>query len=310
MRVLLTGGTGMLGKALIRDMESAGVSYFAPTRRDLNLAEFKNTFEVIGDFQPSHIIHAAARVGGISENITKPLSFLTENLEIDLNILEASRQHAIHNLLYMSSSCIYPANAQGLLTEDLVLAGKPEETNLNYAIAKISGMQYVSTIANQTQRNWRSLILSNLYGPNDHFNSSKSHLLAAIISKVHLAIENGENEVEMWGAGTARREFTYVEDVSKFIISHLQNVGDFPYKMNLGVGIDYSVRDYYQFVIDTFGVPLKIVANLSKPTGIGQKLMSSNIAGQLGWGNLTDINDGLKKTITWYKTYSGNEARN
>jgi len=305
MRILLTGGSGMLGKSLIRNLINHDIAYNAPPRSELNLFDANSVLEYFKEYRPTHIIHAAALVGGISANIESPLEFMTSNLKLDMNVFEAASKISVPNLLYMSSSCIYPAGQDIPLKEEMVLRGKPEITNQGYALAKIIGMTQAEVIAQTKNLNWRSLILSNLYGPNDHFDPIRSHLLAAVILKIYSAISRGEEKVEMWGDGSARREFTFVDDVASFIVSNLSSIADFPQNMNLGIGIDYTVREIYEMAIKAFGKPLLIESNIEKPSGIARKLMDSSNSIQFGWEKPTTLDDGIKITIDWFMANKG-----
>ena len=292
----------MLGRSLIKEFEELNIEFNAPTRRQLDLSDGPAVKAYVASCEPTHLVHAAAMVGGIAANIAAPVDFLARNLKTDLNLFEAALDFRVPNLLYMSSSCIYPVESDNPKTEDMVLAGKPEITNLGYALSKIIGMQFASSVATSQSLGWRSLILSNMYGPHDHFDTFKSHLLASIISKVANAIDTGASEIIMWGDGIARREFTYVEDVAKFIATNLENIASFPQNMNLGFGEDYSVKEYYERVIEAFGTQLKLKYDLSKPVGIMQKLMDSSGAKAFGWTELTSLDIGLRKTVDWYRS--------
>ena len=309
MKVLVTGGSGMLGRSIVSELENRRIEFTAPARSELDLFDGPAVKSYISGYEPTHIVHAAAMVGGIEANMKAPVEFLSQNLRTDLNLFEAALDIRIPNLLYMSSSCIYPVSSDNPKTEDMVLTGKPEITNIGYALSKIIGMQYLTSVAMSQSLAWRTLILSNMYGPGDHFNTTKSHLLASIISKVGDAIENGDNEIVMWGEGLARREFTFVEDVAKFIGSNLGNIVIFPQNMNLGYGEDYSVKEYYERVLNSFGVEMRVKPDLSKPVGIMQKLMDSSRAKDFGWSNLTGLEEGLKKTVDWYKSYLTNSSK-
>ena len=242
MRTLITGGTGMLGSSLIKFANKRGREILTPNQNELDLRDESSTRLYLAEFKPKIIIHAAARVGGISANISHPLDFLIDNIRMDSNLLTTASDLKIPNLVYIGSSCMYPKNLSHAMREEEILTGPLEPTNESYALAKLVGWKTVEIIANSSSMAWRTIVLSNLYGPNDHFNPARSHLLAAIIEKVMIANTVGDPMVEMWGDGSSRREFTYVDDVSEFIIRSLPRLAEFPDTMNLGAGVDYSVR--------------------------------------------------------------------
>jgi GDP-L-fucose synthase len=250
--------------------------------------------------KPEAVIHAAARVGGIQANIDSPHEFLTENIRMDSNLLTASLEYRVPNLLYMASSCMYPRETFQPMKESQILTGALEPTNEGYALAKLVATKSVELASVQYGLNWRSLILSNLFGPGDHFNSDKSHLLAAIITKVEAAKRTNAPEIIMWGTGNVRREFTYVEDVADFIANKIFSLGDLPAALNIGLGQDYSVFEYYQMVAQYAGYLGKITADASKPEGMRQKLMNIEVAQKLGWSPTTNMADAIAKTYDWY----------
>ena len=194
---------------------------------------------------------------------------------------------------------MYPANYPEALTENQILSGHLEKTNENYALAKIIGSRIVESIAIDENYNWRTFIASNLFGPHDHFESEKSHLLSAIISKAVKAKEN-ESSIEMWGDGTPRREFTYVEDFAEWIGKSITKLSQLPQNLNLGLGIDYSVKELYQLVLKEINYECEIIPNLAKPNGNMRKLMDSSKAREFGWDPKTSIETGISQTVNWY----------
>lgn len=300
MRVLITGGNGMLGSALNRIGSDSGLTILSPSRKELDLENEVATFRYIEANPVDAIVHAAAKVGGIAANIAHPVEFLTQNIGIDRNILNASFQLGVNKLIYVGSSCMYPRNLSHPMKENEILSGPLETTNEGYALAKLVGSKTVEYVAQTKELAWRNIIPSNLYGPNDHFEPERSHLLAAIIEKVSYAKRNNLFEVEMWGDGEVRREFTYVDDVASFMIKSLERLEVLPTTMNLGVGIDYTVREYYEIVIKSFEAQLKIVADPSKPAGIKRKLLDVSLARSFGWEPKTGIESGIESTIDWY----------
>jgi GDP-L-fucose synthase len=290
----------MLGSSIKRHLIDTKFDLLAPTSTDLNLLDAIAVNDYLRINKPEAVIHAAARVGGIQANIDSPYEFLTENIRMDSNLLTASLQYKVPNLLYMASSCMYPRETFQPMQESQILTGALEPTNEGYALAKLVATKTVELASVQYGLNWRSLILSNLFGPGDHFNSDKSHLLAAIITKVEAAKRTNAPEITMWGTGNVRREFTYVEDVADFIANKIFSLGDLPVVLNIGLGQDYSVLEYYQMVAQYAGYLGKITADTSKPEGMRQKLLNIEVAQTLGWNPDTRIADAIAKTYDWY----------
>jgi GDP-L-fucose synthase len=298
MRVLVTGGNGMLGRAVISSLGIANYEVLSPSRSEMDLEDISETINFIKFHKPEVIVHCAAFVGGISANISNPIDFLQKNIKLDQGIFFAATELKVPKLLYMGSSCMYPKEREKPMTESEILSGSLEPTNEGYALAKIVGWKNVQLIAESLT--WRTLILSNLYGPNDHFESNRSHLLAAIIDKVHYARRENHLEIEMWGSGEAKREFTFVSDVADYIAEIIPNLERVPVTLNIGAGIDYSVREYYQMVCEVMEYKGKIVPNLKKPEGMKRKLMDVSAAKKYGWVPKTDIKNGIKRTVDWY----------
>jgi GDP-L-fucose synthase len=298
MRVLVTGGNGMLGRAVISSLGIANYEVLSPSRSEMDLEDISETLNFIKFHKPEVIVHCAAFVGGISANISNPIDFLQKNIKLDQSIIFAATELKVPRLLYMGSSCMYPKDREKPMTESEILSGSLEPTNEGYALAKIVGWKNVQLIAESLT--WRTLILSNLYGPNDHFESNRSHLLAAIIDKVHYARQENHLEIEMWGSGEAKREFTFVSDVADYIAEIIPNLERVPVTLNIGAGIDYSVREYYQMVCEVMDYKGKIVPNLKKPEGMKKKLMDVSAAKKYGWVAKTDIKNGIKRTVDWY----------
>lgn len=290
----------MLGSSLARIGQNAGLEILIPNRSQLDLDDEVGTFEYVEAHSPDAIVHAAARVGGIAANIAHPVEFLTQNIRLDSNILNAALRHRVKKLIYVGSSCMYPRNLSHPMKEDEILTGPLEPTNEGYALAKLVGSRTVQYVAQTEELAWRNFVPSNLYGPNDHFEPQRSHLLAAIIQKVASARLHKLDKVDMWGDGSVRREFTYVDDVASYMIASLDNLETLPITMNIGAGVDHSVREYYEMVIKMLGASVEIVPDPSKPAGMKRKLMDVSLARSFGWEAKTDIESGITATIDWY----------
>ena len=306
LSILITGSGGMLGGSILAEAQHSGLSVLHPLRAELDLrnkAKIENYFD---DHDIDTVIHCAARVGGISANIESPADFILENLLIDSNLLTIAREKKVKSLVYFGSSCMYPRDFPQPLREIDILGGPLEPTNESYALAKISAARVVTSTAIQDGLSWRVLIPSNLYGPRDNFNPSSSHLVASIINKAIEAKLNKLSEIEIWGDGNARREFTFVGDVAKFVIDNLDTISSWSLMMNIGVGVDYSVREYYEKVCENLNLSVRFTFDKSKPAGMRQKLMSSALAQKIGWNPSTQIDEGLQKTISWRTSVAQN----
>jgi GDP-L-fucose synthase len=295
----------MLGSAIQRELGIFGYEFSAPSRLELNLLSIASATEFINTFQPDTIIHAAAQVGGIQANVNDPYRFLTENVLLDSNLFKVAKELCIQNLVYIGSTCMYPKDKLEALSELDLLTGPLEPTNEGYALSKILGLKTVEIVSKQFGFNWRTFILSNLYGPGDHFEADRSHLLAAIIKKVWEAKESGLRNVEMWGDGTSRREFTYVNDVAKYIVQSLEVLHGLPQNLNLSAGVDHTVLEYYQTVCHLMSFEGQIIKNLSMPTGMKRKLSSIELAREYGWEPKTSLEDGILETLSWFTAQKG-----
>jgi GDP-L-fucose synthase len=300
--VLITGATGMLGSSLKELAINRAWSVVTPTRSELDLTDQSSTSDYLRDYSIKTVIHCAAKVGGIQANIDFPADFILENTQIDNSIINAARIHKVSKLIYFGSSCMYPKLTVQPMAENMILSGELEPTNEGYALAKIVAAKAVKAVAAQDNLNWRVLIPSNLYGPKDNFNLNSSHLIPAAIRKVSAALRNNESSIEIWGTGNARREFTYVYDVAEFVLENLENCHSWDYWMNIGIGRDYSINEYYKIVARILGYAGEFTNNLTKPEGMFQKLMDSSIAKKHGWDPKTNLNDGLERTINWFQS--------
>lgn len=299
-RVLITGAGGMVGGNVAECARAAGWQVFDPTSKELDLRDGSLTLNYLQDQKIDGIIHCAARVGGIAANITAPADFILTNLQIDSSVISAARILGIMKFIYFGSSCMYPRDIAQPMSEDKILSASLEPTNEGYALSKIAGARAVEAVAKQDLLDWKVLIPSNLYGPRDNFDLITSHLVPAVIRKVSNAILNKDSNIEIWGDGQARREFTYVGDVADFVVNNFDSIQNWPAKMNIGYGSDHSINDYYEVIGKELGFEGTFTHNLDKPVGMKQKLMDSTIAKRYGWNPQTDLQTGIKKTINWY----------
>lgn len=298
-KVLVTGSAGMLGKAVVRSLVRKGdFEVVSWTRQVVDLRNPVETLEHLQRLAPNYIIHCAAKVGGIQANIDSPADFLLQNIQIDSSLLAAAQKVGVQNFVYVGSSCMYPKDYRQPLIEEDLLAAPLEDTNEGYALSKIVGSKLSSYISRQYGLNFKTIIPSNLYGPGDNFDSVSSHLLAACIRKALEAKRSAKSEVLVWGDGTARREFTYVDEVSDWLADNLESIADWPDLMNLGLGIDFTVAEYHRFALQAVGYQAQLVFDQDKPSGMRQKLMDSSIARKNhGWNPKISPEIGLSMTL-------------
>jgi len=299
-KVLVTGSTGMLGSHIKSALKSRNLSALTPSRSELDLMDPKKTFEYLKKNKIDTVIHCAARVGGIAANIAFPADFIGDNLQVDTSVLSNARKLKIPNLIYFGSSCMYPINIDKPIKENSILSGPLEPTNESYALAKITAARYIQAVSIQDKLNWRVLIPSNLYGPNDNFDGTNGHLIPAVISKIYNAKLKNEKIIEIWGDGKSRREFTYVGDVASFISENLSSIKSWPILMNVGIGQDYTIDEYYKIIAQELNFYGSFVYDLGKPSGIKRKLMDSSVARKFGWSPKVGIVEGIGITVDWF----------
>lgn len=301
MKIFLTGAGGMVGQNILEDLRFKQFQVLTPNRKELNLFEYSAVCDYIQKHRPDFVIHCAGRVGGIQANMAHPVEFLVENLDIGRNVLMAAYQAGVQNLLNIGSSCMYPRNAPNPLTEDLILKGELEPTNEGYAIAKVAAQRLCSYIRMQNPNlNYKTMVPCNLYGRYDKFSPEHSHLVPAVIRKIHQAKIQKLNEIDIWGDGQARREFMYCGDLVDCIFKAVLDFNTMPDVMNVGLGHDYSVNEYYQVAAEVVGYNGRFVHDLSKPVGMKQKLTSVKKAHNWGWKSSTSLQDGISKTYHYF----------
>jgi GDP-L-fucose synthase len=303
MKTLLTGGTGMLGEAIVRIAAARhpDIEIIAPTRSELRLDDT----EVVRQFFEQHafdcVIHSAAKVGGIQSNIDYPVEYLMENIAINSNVISAAADHSVPRLLFIGSSCMYPKDYRQPLKEEYILRAPLEPTNEGYALAKIVGAKQCEYLSRARGLSYRTIIPCNLFGTHDAFGTEASHLIAAIVTKVCRAIDDGTNLVEIWGAGDARREFLFVDDLADYILDVLPQIDGLPNYLNVGFGRDFSVNEYYKLVAAAAGYEGEFSHDLSRPVGMMAKLMDSQLATEFGWRPGTDMSDAIRQVISFYR---------
>lgn len=301
MKILVTGGSGMVGRNLQSDCRASQHEILAPGRHELNLASRADVRRYIAESQPDVIVHAAGKVGGISANISDPSGFLLENMEIGLNVISAAMECGVPKFLNLASSCMYPKDVSGALSEDLILSGYLEPTNEGYALAKIFALKACEYVSRQFPgRKFKTVIPCNLYGPYDKFDPKSAHLVPAVIRKIHEARVSGQSTVEIWGDGTARREFMYSGDLAAFLFQALARFDTLPEVMNVGIGKDHTVLDYYRAVAAVVGWKGTFTFDTSKPAGMRRKLLDVSLLSSWGWSAPTTLDDGIRMTYEYF----------
>lgn len=300
-KILLTGGGGMVGRNILEHPAIKDFEILAPRSAELDLCDFKVVTAYLHKHQPDMVIHAAGKVGGIQANMREPVSFLLENLDMGRNIVLASYQAGVKQLMNLGSSCMYPRNHSEPLTEEMVLKGELEPTNEGYALAKVVTARLCDYIVREdSSYQYKTLIPCNLYGRHDKFDPQHSHLLPAIIHKVHQAKINNQPTVEIWGDGNARREFMYAGDLADAVVSAIGNFETLPSYMNVGLGHDYTINEYYEAAASVMGYQGAFVHDTTKPVGMARKLVNIDRQLKWGWQSKSNLKSGIQNTYEFY----------
>jgi GDP-L-fucose synthase len=308
MKIFLTGGTGMVGRNVLENSKSNEHVFVAPTSQELNLLDRDAVRASLSQEMPDLIIHSAGLVGGIQANIANPVDFLLKNTDMGLNVISSAASVGIKNLINLGSSCMYPRAANNPLSESLVLQGELEPTNEGYALAKIVATRLCEYIAREdSTKNYKTLIPCNLYGRHDKYSKTNSHLIPAVIRKIHEAKVAGNETVTIWGDGSARREFMNAADLSDFIYFVMDRLEKIPQNLNVGLGHDYSIDEYYRAVASVVGFDGSFEHDLDKPVGMRQKLVDISQLESIGWTYKTKLIDGIKQAYEFYKEDIKNE---
>ncbi|WBL22056.1 GDP-L-fucose synthase family protein [Zunongwangia sp. HRR-M8] len=299
-KIYIAGHRGMVGGAIWRTLEKKGYSnLIGKTSKELDLRDQKQVADFISKEKPDVIIDAAARVGGILANNDYPYQFIMENMQIQNNLINAAHELDVEKFVFLGSSCIYPKLAPQPLKEEYLLTGPLEATNEWYAIAKITGVKTCQAIREQFNKDFVSLMPTNLYGTNDNFDLKTSHVLPAMIRKFHEAKENGNSPVTLWGSGTPMREFLFVDDMAESIVFALEN--KLPEHLyNIGTGIDITIKELAETIQRSVGHTGNIIWDSSKPDGTPRKLMDVSKMHNLGWKHKVDLEEGIERTYQWF----------
>ncbi|WP_280514435.1 GDP-L-fucose synthase [Chthonobacter albigriseus] len=298
-RIWVAGDRGMVGSAVVRRLATESCEIVTAVRGRVDLRRQDSVERFIADEKPDAIVVAAAKVGGILANDTRPAEFLYDNLMIEANIIHAAHQNDVNRLVFLGSSCIYPKFAPQPMTEDALLTGPLESTNEWYAIAKIAGIKLCQAYRKQYGRDYVSAMPTNLYGPNDNFDLQSSHVLPALMVKIHDAHASGAPTVPVWGTGTPRREFLHVDDCADGIVFIMKSYSGAEH-LNLGTGVDVSIRELAESIARTVGYRGEFVFDTSKPDGTPRKLMNVDRMKALGWQARIPLDDGIRTTYQWF----------
>lgn len=299
----VAGHRGLVGGAIWRALQAKGhTNLLGMSSRELDLKEREAVFDFFAETKPTYVVLAAAKVGGILANNTYPVDFLSDNLRIQTNVMDAALEHGTTRLLFLGSSCIYPKLAEQPIREESLLTGHLEPTNDAYAVAKIAGILGVQAVRRQYGRSWISAMPTNLYGPGDNFSPTGSHVLPALIRRYDEARTSGADSVTNWGTGSPRREFLHVDDMAAACLFLLEKY-DGPDQVNVGTGRDATIRQIAELVADVVGYEGETLWDTSKPDGTPQKLLDVSKLRGIGWEARIGMREGLESTVAWYREH-------
>jgi GDP-L-fucose synthase len=300
MTTVVAGGTGLAGSAIVRAYQAAGHEVIPVSRKVVDLLDRDATFRFIKDVKPSLIVDAAAKVGGIGANNSFPVEFLSDNVRIQSNLMEAAHAADVEKFIFLGSSCIYPRDCAQPIKEEYLLTGPLEETNSAYAVAKIAGIELVKSFRKEYGRTWISLMPTNLYGINDNFELQGSHVLPAFIRRFVEAAEKGATVETLWGSGSPKREFLHVDDLAAAVV-HLGKTYNSSEHLNIGTGEDLTIKELAELVAELAGFTGQLAWDASKPDGTPRKVLDVSKAKALGWEPKISLREGIASTIDWYR---------
>ena len=304
MRLYVAGINGMVGSSMALEARNQGHEVIGKESKELDLTDREAVFVELLDTKPDCLFIAAAKVGGIGANSSNPVDFLSINLQIQTNLLDAAHEAKIARVLFLGSSCIYPKYASQPISETSLLTGELEPTNESYAIAKIAGLKLVDAYRRQFGNRWISVMPTNLYGPRDNFDLVTAHVLPALIHRIHVAKVNNASTVTIWGDGSPRREFLHVSDLARACLVLLEKYDD-PLPLNIGSGQEITIRELAFLISDIVGFTGEIEFNTSYPNGTPRKFLDSTGIKNLGWEPEVKLADGISSTYDWFlKNYS------
>jgi len=310
MTIVVAGATGLAGSAITKTFESTGQEVIGINRDVVDLLDFDKTNQFFKDVKPTLVVDAAARVGGIGANDAFPVEFLEDNIRIQTNLMHSAHNAKVKKFIFLGSSCIYPRDCQQPIREEYFMTGPLEATNSAYAIAKIAGIELVNSYRKQYGYNWISLMPTNLYGPGDNFDLNGSHVFPALIRRFVEAVEADTRKIVLWGSGSPKREFLHVDDLARAVLLASEKY-DSSLHLNIGTGVDISIRDLAQKIAEVSGFKGEILWDSSKPDGTPRKVLEVSRIKQLGWSPHVTLEEGIASTIRWYKdaTVKGKSRR-
>ncbi|MAM38821.1 MAG: GDP-fucose synthetase [Erythrobacter sp.] len=299
----VAGHRGLVGSAIVRKLKSSGFeNIVGKTSAELDLKDRDAVFGYMAEAKPKYVVLAAAKVGGIMANSTYPVDFLSDNMRIQVNVLDAALANDVERVLFLGSSCIYPKFAEQPIREDSLLTGHLEPTNDAYAIAKIAGILQTQAVRRQYGLPWISAMPTNLYGPNDNFSPKGSHVLPALIRRYDEAAKSGAASVTNWGTGSPRREFLHADDMADACL-HLMEHYDGPDQVNVGTGSDVTIKEIAETIGEVTGFTGETEWDTSKPDGTPQKLLDVSKLADAGWTSKISLQEGLERTVAWYREH-------
>lgn len=298
-KILIMGHTGLAGNAIFSDLHLHFENVFGMSSTELDLRDREKVLRVISELKPNVVINAAAIVGGILANRDSPVRFLSENLQMQTNLIDAAHRANVEKFVFLGSSCIYPRDTPQPITEEQILTSPLEKTNEAYAIAKIAGVKLIDAYNSEFGYNWVSLMPSNLYGPFDTFDKVNGHVIPSLFAKIEQAQSMDKDSVELWGTGSPLREFLHSHDLAAAVRVIIQNPTKYSI-LNVGSGVNISIKDLASLIAEVVGYKGEIIFNPSFPDGTHEKLMNSSKMRELGWEPTISLEDGLRKTYAWY----------
>jgi len=299
MTILVAGGSGLVGSAIVRELKGLNKDVIGISSKDVDLLDRNRTFEFINNLKPTAIIDSAAKVGGIGGNNSYPVEFLSQNLQIQSNLMDAAHEAKVSKFVFLGSSCIYPRDCAQPIKEEYLLTGALEQTNSAYAVAKIAGIELIKSYRKEYGHKWISVMPTNMYGPNDNFDLENGHVLPVLIRKFIEAKQSGSGRVTLWGSGSPLREFLHVDDLAKAVVLCMDKYDDSK-QINVGSGHEVSIKDLASKISNAVGFNGEIIWDSSKPDGTMRKVLDSSKIANLGWKPLISLDQGIASTVEWY----------
>lgn len=299
--IYVAGHTGTVGSAIVRELTRQGYTHLIlRTHAELELMDQAAVIAFFAETKPEYVVLAAAKVGGIAANMASPADFLYENVAIQNNVIWNAHTNDVKKLLFLGSTCVYPRESPQPSKEEYLLEGKPEPTNEGYAIAKIAGMKLCEKIFEQYGKRFISCMPSNIYGPNDHFDPKRSHVVPGLITRMEEAKKNGDAEFPIWGTGSAQREFLFVDDLANAVVWLLNNYEEKEFA-NIGTGVPTAIKDLAAILKEIIGYEGELTFDTTKPDGAPLRYLDTTKMTERGWTATTDLRSGLEKTWKWYQ---------